>query len=79
MTMGPIVFLKYRKILTVVAFVSGDFNLIHLHPLSARAFGFQSDRSWYVVESKCLALMDELPDACTVDVSFKLPIFCLLK
>jgi hypothetical protein len=26
-------------------------------------------------KAKCLALMDELPDACTVDVSFKLPIF----
>jgi acyl dehydratase len=58
------------------AFVSGDFNLIHLHPLSARAFGFPkaiAHGMWS--KAKCLALMDELPDAYTVDVSFKLPIF----
>lgn len=58
------------------AFVSGDFNLIHLHPLSARAFGFPkaiAHGMWS--KAKCLALMDELPDACTVTVSFKLPIF----
>ena len=58
------------------AFVSGDFNLIHLHPLSARAFGFPkaiAHGMWS--KAKCLALMDELPDACTVNVSFKLPIF----
>jgi len=58
------------------AFVSGDFNLIHLHPLSARAFGFPkaiAHGMWS--KAKCLAMMDELPDACRVDVSFKLPIF----
>ncbi len=58
------------------AFVSGDFNLIHLHPLSARAFGFPkaiAHGMWS--KAKCLAMMDELPDACTVNVSFKLPIF----
>ena len=58
------------------AFVSGDFNLIHLHPLSARAFGFPkaiAHGMWS--KAKCLAMMDELPDACTVEVSFKLPIF----
>ena len=58
------------------AFVSGDFNLIHLHPLSARAFGFPkaiAHGMWS--KAKCLALMDELPDTCTVEVSFKLPIF----
>lgn len=58
------------------AFVSGDFNLIHLHPLSARAFGFPkaiAHGMWS--KAKCLAMMGELPDACTVDVSFKLPIF----
>ena len=26
-------------------------------------------------KAKCLALMNDLPDACTVEVSFKLPIF----
>jgi acyl dehydratase len=58
------------------AFVSGDFNLIHLHPLSARAFGFPkaiAHGMWS--KAKCLALMGDLPDAYTIDVSFKLPIF----
>ena len=58
------------------AFVSGDFNLIHLHPLSARAFGFPkaiAHGMWS--KAKCLALMGDLPDAYTTDVSFKLPIF----
>ncbi|WP_350558546.1 MaoC/PaaZ C-terminal domain-containing protein [Psychrobacter sp. CAL346-MNA-CIBAN-0220] len=58
------------------AFVSGDFNLIHLHPLSARAFGFPkaiAHGMWS--KAKCLAMMGELPDACTAEVSFKLPIF----
>lgn len=58
------------------AFVSGDFNLIHLHPLSARAFGFPkaiAHGMWS--KAKCLGMMGELPDACTVDVAFKLPIF----
>ncbi|WP_169391390.1 MULTISPECIES: MaoC family dehydratase [Psychrobacter] len=58
------------------AFVSGDFNLIHLHPLSAKAFGFPkaiAHGMWS--KAKCLALMGELPEACTAEVSFKLPIF----
>ena len=58
------------------AFVSGDFNLIHLHPLSARAFGFPkaiAHGMWS--KAKCLAMMGELPDACSAQVSFKLPIF----
>lgn len=58
------------------AFISGDFNLIHLHPISARAFGFPkaiAHGMWS--KAKCLAMMGELPDACTVEVSFKLPIF----
>ena len=58
------------------AFVSGDFNLIHLHPLSAKAFGFPkaiAHGMWS--KAKCLAMMGELPYACTAQVSFKLPIF----
>ena len=58
------------------AFVSGDFNLIHLHPLSARAFGFPkaiAHGMWS--KAKCLGMMGVLPDACTVNVAFKLPIF----
>lgn len=58
------------------AFVSGDFNLIHLHPLSARAFGFPkaiAHGMW--TKAKCLAELGELPNAFTCQVVFKLPIF----
>lgn len=58
------------------AFVSGDFNLIHLHPLSAKAFGFPkaiAHGMWS--KAKCLAMIGDLPDACSIEVSFKLPIF----
>lgn len=58
------------------AFVSGDFNLIHLHPLSAKAFGFPkaiAHGMW--TKAKCLAHMGELPKAFRAEVSFKLPIF----
>ncbi len=58
------------------AFVSGDFNLIHLHPLSARAFGFPkaiAHGMWS--KAKCLAELGELPAKFRCDVSFKLPIF----
>lgn len=58
------------------AFVSGDFNLIHLHPLSARAFGFPkaiAHGMWS--KAYCLAQFHDLPHAYRVDVSFKTPIF----
>lgn len=58
------------------AFISGDFNLIHLHPLSAKAFGFPkaiAHGMWS--KAKCLAMMNDLPDAYSAEVSFKLPIF----
>lgn len=58
------------------AFVSGDFNLIHLHPLSARAFGFPkaiAHGMW--TKAKCLAQLGDLPDQFYCDVSFKLPVF----
>ena len=57
------------------AFVSGDFNLIHLHPLSAKAFGFPkaiAHGMWS--KAKCLAKLKNLPDAYQATVSFKLPI-----
>ncbi|WP_227429306.1 MaoC family dehydratase [Psychrobacter sp. I-STPA6b] len=57
------------------AFVSGDFNLIHLHPLSARAFGFPkaiAHGMWS--KAKCLSKLKNLPDAYQANVSFKLPI-----
>ena len=61
------------------AFVSGDFNLIHLHPLSARAFGFPKAIA-HGMWSKARALASlsrhtALPAAFRVDVAFKLPIF----
>lgn len=58
------------------AFISGDFNLIHLHPLSAKAFGFPkaiAHGMWS--KAKCLAQLGDLPDKFTANVSFKLPIF----
>ncbi len=61
------------------AFISGDFNLIHLHPLSARAFGFPKAIA-HGMWSKARALaslsrLTPLPAAYRVDVAFKLPIF----
>lgn len=58
------------------AFISGDFNLIHLHPLSAKAFGFPkaiAHGMW--TKAKCLAQLDDLPTAFRCDVDFKLPVF----
>ena len=56
--------------------VSGDLNPIHLHPLSARLFGFPSAIAhgmW--TKARCLAaLAPELPDAFTVRVAFRQPI-----
>ncbi len=57
--------------------VSGDLNPIHMHPLSARLFGFKSAIAhgmW--TKARCLgALQSRLPDAFTVEVAFKKPIF----
>ncbi len=58
------------------AMISGDFNLIHIHPMSARAFGFRkaiAHGMWS--KATCLAKIKNLPDAYSVDVAFKLPIF----
>jgi acyl dehydratase len=56
--------------------VSGDLNPIHVHPLTARLFGFPSAIAhgmW--TKARCLAaLADRLPDAFTVDVAFRKPI-----
>ncbi len=55
--------------------VSGDSNPIHLHPLTARLFGFPKPIAhgmW--VKARCLAALEgHLPDAFSVDVRFKLP------
>ena len=56
--------------------VSGDLNPIHMHPLSARLFGFPSAIAhgmW--TKARCLAALDpRLPDAFTVEVAFRKPI-----
>jgi MaoC like domain len=57
--------------------VSGDFNPIHMHPLTARLFGFKSAIAhgmW--TKARCVsALQARMPDAVTVEVAFKKPIF----
>ncbi len=61
--------------------VSGDMNPIHLHPLSARLFGFPSAIAhgmW--TKARCLAAMENrLPDSFTVEVAFKKPILLPAK
>ena len=57
--------------------VSGDRNPIHLHGWSAKLFGMPrpiAHGMW--VKARCLAELEPaLPDAFTVDVRFKLPLF----
>ncbi|HEU5473042.1 MAG TPA: MaoC/PaaZ C-terminal domain-containing protein [Actinophytocola sp.] len=56
--------------------VSGDRNPIHLHPLTARPFGFRraiAHGMW--TKARCLAAFEgRLPDAGTIEVRFKLPV-----
>ena len=56
--------------------VSGDLNPIHVHPLSARLFGFPSAIAhgmW--TKARCLAALENrLPEAYAVEVAFKRPI-----
>ncbi len=56
--------------------VSGDLNPIHVHPLTARLFGFPSAIAhgmW--TKARCLAALgSSLPRSFTVDVAFKRPI-----
>jgi acyl dehydratase len=58
------------------ASVSGDRNPIHMHDLTAKAFGFPkaiAHGMW--TKARSLAAIDnKLPDAFTVDVAFKRPI-----
>jgi MaoC like domain len=56
------------------AAVSGDRNPIHLHSLSAKAFGFPraiAHGMW--TKARCLAAL-RLPDALVADVRFKKPV-----
>ena len=59
------------------AAVSGDHNPIHLYPLTARALGFprQIAHGMWSLARCVAALENRLPDAVTVDVAFKKPIF----
>lgn len=58
------------------AAVSGDSNPIHLHPLSAKLFGFPgaiAHGMWS--KARCLAALESrTPSACEVRVSFRKPI-----
>lgn len=61
--------------------VSGDLNPIHVHPLSARPFGFPSAIAhgmW--TKARCLAQLGrELPESFTVEVAFRKPILLPAK
>jgi acyl dehydratase len=56
--------------------VSGDLNPIHIHPLSARLFGFKAAIAhgmW--TKARCLAALEAvLPGAYAVEVAFRRPI-----
>ncbi len=58
------------------ASVSGDVNLIHIHPLGAKLLGFPSAIAhgmW--TKARCLAALEgRLPEAFAVEVSFRRPI-----
>lgn len=56
--------------------VSGDRNPIHLHPLSAKAFGFSSNiaHGMWTKARSLSELTNRLPDAFAVDVEFHKPI-----
>jgi acyl dehydratase len=58
------------------ASVSGDHNPIHIHPLTARLFGFPSAiaHGMWTKARSLAALEARLPPAYTVDVAFKRPI-----
>ncbi|WP_406613077.1 MaoC family dehydratase [Acinetobacter schindleri] len=57
------------------AMSSGDFNLIHIHALTAKAFGFKQAIA-HGMWSKARALASlSLPDTYEADVWFKLPMY----
>lgn len=60
--------------------ISGDFNLIHIHKVTAKAFGFPTAIAhgmWS--KARSLAELGDLPDSYTVEVAFKLPILLPAK
>jgi acyl dehydratase len=58
------------------AAVSGDYNPIHLYPLTAKAFGFPSQIAHGIwTKARCVAAMESrLPDAVTIEVEFRKPV-----
>ena len=57
------------------ALTSGDFNLIHIHAITAKAFGFKQAIA-HGMWSKAKALANlTLPDSYEADVWFKLPMY----
>jgi acyl dehydratase len=56
--------------------VSGDLNPIHIHPLTARLFGFPSAiaHGMWTKARSLAALQPQLPDAFAVEVAFRKPI-----
>jgi acyl dehydratase len=58
------------------AAVSGDRNPIHLHSLTAKAFGFPSAiaHGMWLKARALAALEGRLPDSYTAEVAFKLPV-----
>ena len=55
--------------------ISGDYNLIHIHAMTAKAFGFkQAIAHGMWSKARALASID-LPSAYEADVWFKLPLF----
>jgi acyl dehydratase len=61
--------------------VSGDRNPIHLHPLTARLFGFPSAiaHGMWTKAHSLAAFEGRLPDAFTIDVRFKQPVLLPAK
>jgi len=59
------------------ASVSGDANPIHLYPLTAKALGFprQIAHGMWTLARSVAAIENRLPEAVTVEVAFKKPVF----
>ena len=57
--------------------VSGDANPIHLYPLTAKALGFprQIAHGMWTLARSVAAIENRLPEAVTVEVAFKKPVF----
>lgn len=58
------------------ALISGDFNFIHIHAVTAKAFGFKraiAHGMW--TKARSVAALGALPDAYFLDVQFKMPVF----